>query len=388
MKKNEENNYHSEKKYQIKFSTLKIFTLKKFPLFLILIIFQLLHIPPCNNLPSQLNSSLLESYLSLIDARFIFNNVDTNNITSNIIYDYENTTYSTKKIQAQKICSDYKKLLKENNFNYKNIKSIFPSIIEKIRSQINNTASTANYYDWLNTTNDLDSFINETEVVEPQNYTISNIYLAFPIITVLILIFIYVTIFNCLYCNFCYCCCFSYTKIFRENKNYFNTMIFFIVILCILLIGLAGFGQMRTNAMSKYSSYIFCEALNKNVLIFISNKDYSLLEEPEELNNTKGLIELRNNFNSEYMGDLQNIGKQIGSYEAVGNIDPMYKEIKEIKDGLVEFKEYVKKNSFDYTDEMVYNVTYVCEKCKSLGNETESISKKNFFILEIKKFYF
>jgi len=336
------------------------------------------------------STAKLDSYQEKLNSKSLkLLNFDLRNSLNDSYVIKSETHYNDLKISAQQICSDLKRKLSQTNQNYSLIQSVFPSYISTIRIFFKSFANATklsnfnislmgnvDYYDWLKDDSNNESLTNITTRDEFFAYTVDNLYLIFPIISIFIFIFLIAAIFNCLYCNFCYCCSYRFTTKVRQ-KNFFNKLAVFIIIFAFIFVGIFVFIQLRISEIYVYANYLTCELNNKNVLTFLSNIDYAI-DSIEEKNYKKGLIQLRNTLNSSYIQDLNNLKNLVDSTNSISHQDPLYEVEKSIINGLKDFNDYVIKN-FAFSDidnnEADSNIKYKCLNCKELMLDISKISK-------------
>jgi len=355
--------------------------------------------------PYNFSTTDLDAKLSILQNRSLnlFNYDLQKNLTDNELTNYDKY-YNDLKTKAQTICLDLKTKLEQKNQDYSLIISVFPPFIKTIRNIFTNLITNSNltstnssyvpsvpYFDWLQ-----DNSLNTTKVTNVTSlnglyeYTIQNIYLIFPFVFICIFIFLSVAIFNCLYCNFCYCGSFRFTIIAR-SKEFFNKITLFLIILGLVFSGVYVIIQQRIILMNQYANYLTCEILNKNVITFLSNNNYARDFMKEE-NDTKGLIQLRDNYRNTYQKNMDKLKTDVNSSSLISVNSPLDDEMKNIQQGLNLFNQYVQNNTFAFADYnnketgINFNFTYVCKTCKDLLSDIYNTSNLISFILSLKKF--
>lgn len=381
---------------------------------IIILLFLITNLPACNGQTNNntYNSSFdfstknIEQRLSKLQNHSLhLFNLSFSNITDLLKQNTTSDLNSLKK-KAQDLCLELKTKLIETNQNYTLITSIFPSFITGIRSIFKSllnatnlaktktasaaTTTTANstsviYFEFLNEEAVYTPMTNLRTIDGSYNYTIDNIYHIFPVFTIVLFAFLSAAIFNCLYCNYCYCCAFRFTTKVR-NKRFFHKITIFLIILSVLFLVLFVILQQRVFQMTIYKNYLTCELINKKIITFISNQDYTKDFVKEETD-SKGLIQLRDNLNVDFKSEMTKVKSAVDNAVLITNKSPLIDEKGNLTAGINSFKKYVESNNFTFSDpnnnekNSGFNITYKCESCKTLGVEVQNASNFNFIFL-------
>lgn len=329
-------------------------------------------------------------------------NVSLNNLTTIDYINYE-ANYSDTKIKLTQICTRLKNTLKDYNNDYSKIKGFFPFFISGIRSVFKTVINVAlkstkldsfssnsdvNYFEWLEDapssnqtkTNSIDDIL--------YSYTLDNIFLIFPTIFIVLFVFLFLSIINCLYCKFCYCGIFAFSTSVKK-KRFFHKITIAIIMFTVLTSICLAVALSQALEINKYSDYFICELVNKPIITFLRNYDYTQ-DFDNPISGSQGLMELRNVLNKsntltkkdQYQPITFDMNKLNLSYLDI------HDEKNSIETGLEDFQYYVANTDFFLQDsnsvkDVDFFLNYTCNSCKNYIIDIKQKSTFLFFNLFI-----
>lgn len=176
---------------------------------------------------------------------------------------------------------------------------------------------------------------------------------------------------NCLYFNYCYCCCFIYTPE-KKPDSYFTRLFILLAISTVLYIAGGVFTQSRMQSLSTYEQYTICQLISNDVYQIITGVNLTYSENKGNADasiNWSGITFLNSSFIT-YISKVEDFRISIMDKEYLSATDPALSNYTTLLTGIREFETYTTTNKFEVVDpngetDPVFNITYVCTRCQN-----------------------
>jgi hypothetical protein len=217
---------------------------------------------------------------------------------------------------------------------------------------------------------------------EFSSYLATSLYLFFPIFLFCILLFFFVGFIFCIYCNCCFCCCFSYDSKLRENR-FFIRIIIVIAAVLLLYLGLSLFLQISFESFRLYTEYTLCQLNSVNIFQFLNGinmTDINNNNRPDPKINWSGLLYINDTFIN-YYTELTKFQNSIYNEVYLQENDAVSEYYTKLSSGINNFTEYINSNKFELQDRNYqlpgFNLNYKCFECANDTLFNASIAELN-----------
>jgi len=262
---------------------------------------------------------------------------------------------------------------------YKNISTLFGHILEQFLAHRCNTEN-CKFKSYWNSTNQ-----NSVELNTFYNFISDAVYLLFPLFITFIMVGLLFGFCNCLYFNYCYCCCYKYEAVNKES-SYFNKMFVALAISTTLYLGFGVFNESQFQNVSVYNEYAMCQIVNNNVYQLLTGINITDIDNKGLIDNTiywQGLNYLNSSFH-EYFDQVVALRTSLmtSSNIYMKSEDPVQLSFNEVSKGIESFKNYTSTTNFDVRDPngntmSLFNITYTCSSCKLHENINQIYAELN-----------